>query len=1281
MKKPQLLLGGLCLATTLAAGNPGAPDLSKEKTLYLIPYSHLDTQWQWDYPTTIDTYLKRTLDEGFALLDKYPEYLFNFTGSRRYAMMKEYYPERYERMKKYIAEGRWIVNGSTVDEMDVVNSGPESYLRHFLYGADFARREFGVEALDFSLPDCFGFPATLPTLVAHAGLKGFTTQKLSWQAANPIPFNFGIWRGPDGSEIYAGLNCMDYTGKVPENFDIDPEFTDRINRAGKSTGLYADMRYYGVGDRGGAPREGDFLNALEASKRHRNFNIRLCAMDQLFRDMEHQKGYSLPTYEGDLLLVEHSAGTLTSQAYMKRWNRKNERLLQAAERAASLAAMLGTSDYPAERLHKAWDLLLGSQMHDMIPGSSISKVYEYSHNDEVLVMNLASSVLTNAVGAVSRSLDTKTEGIPVIVYNPVERPRQDIAEATVEFAQAPAAVRVTSPEGKEVPAQIIGTDGRRTKLIFLADMPASGYAVYSVTPAEKPATAPLRVTDNTLENDRYKVMIDRNGDVCSVYDKRARRELLREAARWELCYEHPLRFPSWNMEWADRQLPVKEYVSGPARVRIVENGPVRVAIEVERTLRGNMFRQVISLAAGEPGNTVRYDNTVKWQMRGRSLRASFPLTVSAPKATYNWESATVQRDNNRSHKFESPSHEWFDLTDRSGSYGVSVLEDCKNGSDKPNDSTLRLTLLYTPHANREYYGVWQDWGEHAFSYALYGHEGSWQKAGSDRRGRFFNEPLLTFLPGEKHAGLLGRSVSAASVDKSNVKMLAMKRAEHADGYYIVRFNEHYGNTLTDDVQARFCRKIADAYETDGQERWTGPADFTPDGLRFTMGRYGIRTFAVRFEAPETVPSVRCTPVELPFDTDAVSLNTDRSDGEMAQGSSFAGELFPETLTVDDIVFRLGDTAPGAHNAVSLRGQRIALPAGDYDRLYLLMSADRDTEGVKIKVDGRSFPIDVQSWQGYIGQWERRLTDNTLSDVLYGIETGYIKRDPVALLGTHRHTPEGDLSYRYSYIYKYSIPVSGASTLELPSAPGVKLFAVTAAGGTNDRVVPAMDLYDNFDDREPFELLYPTSYVREGTEEFGKSCHYLGSKGWTGLNRQKNGTLKDQPARLDATASDDDPATKSNRTVRYYCLPFGPEASPSGSTQPVECPAMTDGKLGPDKNRTARYYEEGEGRYLLDLGRTVTLKGITTTSFIATKSGPVRYTVWVSTRSGAKATAADPAAEGWTYVTTVSPRGISPMNAQVSVVEVPQGVKARKVLLISLGAHSPEAFDEIDLFTE
>ena len=1280
MKKNLLLWSGLCLATTLIAGTPETPNLSKEKTLYLVPYSHLDTQWQWDYPTTIDVYLKRTLDEGFAMLDKYPEYLFNFTGSRRYAMMKEYYPEQYEKMKKYIAEGRWIVNGSTVDEMDVVNSSPESYLRHFLYGADFARKEFGVEALDFSLPDCFGFPATLPTLVAHAGLKGFTTQKLSWQSANPIPFNFGVWRGLDGSEIYAGLNCMDYTGKVPKDFDIDPEFTDRINRAGKSTGLYTDIRYYGVGDRGGAPRESDFLNALEASKRHRNFNIRLCSMDQLFRDMEHQKDYSLPSYEGDLLLVEHSAGTLTSQAYMKRWNRKNERLLQAAERAASMASMLGVSHYPMERFHKAWDLLLGSQMHDMIPGSSISKVYEYTHNDEVLVMNFASSILTNAVGAISKSLDTRTEGTPVIVYNPVELPREELAEATVEFAQIPAAIRVTSPEGKEVPAQIIEKEGNRVKILFLAQMPASGYAVYSVAPADKQESSTLKVTDNTLENDYYKVKIDTNGDVCSIYDKQAQRELLREAARWELSYEHPLRFPSWNMEWVDRQLPVKEYVEGPARMRIVENGPVRVAIEVERTLRGNVFRQIISLAAGEPGRLVQYDNQVSWQMRGRALRASFPLTVSSPKATYNWESATVQRDNNRSHKFESPSHEWFDLTDRSGDYGVSILEDCKNGSDKPNDHTLRLTLLYTPHANREYYGVWQDWGQHEFKYALYGHEGSWQKAGSDKRGRFFNEPLLTFLPGDKHDGSLGRVFSAVSIDKPNVKMLAMKRAEHAEDYYIVRFNEHYGNTVTDDVRVNFSRKIADAYETDGQERRTGKVNFTPEELRFTMGRYGIRTFAVKFETPETSPSVRCTPVNLPFDTDVVSLNNDRTNGEMAEGSSFAGELFPETLTVDDIMFRMGNSASGQNNAVSLRGQRISLPAGKYDRLYLLLTADKDTKNVTFNIDGKTYPIDVQAWNGYIGQWECRLTDNTLSDVLYGIEPGYIKRDQVALLGTHRHTPDGDLSYRYSYIYKYEIPVSGASSIKLPNAPGVKLFAITAAGNTNSLVTPAMNLYDNFDNREPFKLLYPTSYVKQGSKELGKAYHYLGNKGWIGMNIRDSET-QTKPRKINAEASNDDFASKSGIKVQYYCLPFGPEPSPSGNTAPVDCAAMTDGKLGSDKNRTANYYEEGEGRYLLDLRKTVTLEKIITHSFVNAKSGPVRYTVWVSNRAGAKATASDPVTEGWTYVTTVSPRGIAPMNTQTSIVEIPEGVKARKVLLISLGAHSQEAFDEIDLMTK
>src|SRR3990172_2946012 len=90
-------------------------DLSKDKVLYCVGYAHLDTQWRWDFPTTIDKYIRDTLDQNFALFEKFPGYVFNFTGSVRYEMMKEYYPEKYEQLKTHIAAGRWFVSGSSVD--------------------------------------------------------------------------------------------------------------------------------------------------------------------------------------------------------------------------------------------------------------------------------------------------------------------------------------------------------------------------------------------------------------------------------------------------------------------------------------------------------------------------------------------------------------------------------------------------------------------------------------------------------------------------------------------------------------------------------------------------------------------------------------------------------------------------------------------------------------------------------------------------------------------------------------------------------------------------------------------------------------------------------------------------------------------------------------------------------------------------------------------------------------------------------------------------------------
>ncbi len=211
-----------CGRSSLAG--PPMFDLSKDKVLYCVGYAHLDTQWRWDFCTTIDKYIRDTLDHNFSRFEQFPGYVFNFTGSVRYEMMREYYPEKYELLKKYIADGRWFVAGSSVDEGDVNVPSAEAIIRHVLYGNDFFRREFGKESLDYMLPDCFGFPASLPSIWAHCGLKGFSTQKLTWGSAMGIPFKIGVWEGPDGQSVLAAFDPGPYEGAIQGRVDINPEW-------------------------------------------------------------------------------------------------------------------------------------------------------------------------------------------------------------------------------------------------------------------------------------------------------------------------------------------------------------------------------------------------------------------------------------------------------------------------------------------------------------------------------------------------------------------------------------------------------------------------------------------------------------------------------------------------------------------------------------------------------------------------------------------------------------------------------------------------------------------------------------------------------------------------------------------------------------------------------------------------------------------------------------------------------------------------------------------------
>jgi alpha-mannosidase len=1066
-------------------------------------------------------------------------------------MMKEYWPEDYARLKAYVAAGRWFPAGSSMEEGDPNSASAESIVRQILYGSHYFRREFGRTSAEYMLPDSFGFPASLPSILAHMGLKGFSTQKLYWKSAarvggpdspertpDGVPFNVGLWTGPDGRGVIAAFNPRDYTSNVREDFSKSPpasaanpavgytpvDWPARIRRNGEVSGLFTDYTYFGTGDIGGAPREFSVkvVDAVAGRKQivlpppppvippvelpgtpvqvgDGPVRVLSATAEQMFLDIRPEQTARLPRYSGDLLLSDHSAGSTSSQTTQKLWNRRNELLADAAERASVAAAWMGGRPYPQQRLHDAWTLVMGGQFHDVLPGTATPRAFEFSWNDDVIAANQFASVLTSATESIVGGMDTVGRGVPIIVYNPLNVEREDVVEAEISAAAGaiPDAVRVTDPQGREVPAQIVHDGSGALKVLFLAKVPSVGYVVYNARPdiSHWPGKGSLGVSESSLENARYRVTLNADGDVSNIFDKKVGKELLSAPARLAFQTERPKDWPAWNMDWADQRKPPRGYVSGPAKIRVVEEGPVRVAVEVERESEGSTFVQTVRLSAGGAGERVEFANRIDWKSEAAALKTTFPLTASNPSATYNWDVGTIERGNNDERKYEVPSHQWFDLTDKSGAYGVTVLSDCKYGSDKPDDNTLRLTLLFTPGLGTgngwEYHDqTTQDWGRHEFVYGLAGHAGDWRAGQTDWQAQRLNQPLVAF-EGTSHAGALGKSFSLLEVGHRRVRVLAVKKAEESDET-IVRLVELDGRRAPG-VRVRFAGGVASAREVTGQEQPLGAATVSKGELVTDFGPYQLRTFALRLAPPRVrLAAPRSQPVKMPYDFQAGSAHSTKPSnttngapigGFDGAGHSLPAEMLPGEITFAGVRFKLAPAA-GAPNGLVARGQTLKLPAGSFKRLYVLAAAAGGDRRATFRVGGRAYDLNVQDWGGFVGQWDARqwragerqvppgASPETAARIrspqyrqdpyaeMTGIKPGFIKPAPLAWFASHHHRPDGlSEAYAYSYLFAYALDLpAGAGTLTLPDDERVRVLAVTVSD-EGDAVRPAQPLFD------------------------------------------------------------------------------------------------------------------------------------------------------------------------------------------------------------------------------
>lgn len=1033
------------LASGMMLGTVSAQNAeSKKLKAYMVADAHLDTQWNWDIQTTIKRYVWKTITQNLHLLDNYPNYVFNFEGAVKYAWMKEYYPTEYERVKKYVENGRWHLTGSGWDANETVVVSPESWLRNVLLGQTYYRNEFGKECTDLFLPDCFGFSYFMPTLGSHCGLIGFSTQKLGWrnhpffEGNKKYPFTVGLWQGIDGSRI-----MLTHGFGYGERFKGDLSHNKRLLKEIGESPLNMVYRYYGTGDTGGSP-DVPSVRALEKGiKGDGPIQIISATSDQMYKDfLPFENHPELPVYDGELFMDVHGTGCYTSQAAMKWYNRQNEHLGDAAERASVVAEWLGATAYPQRDLNESWQRMLVHQFHDDLTGTSIPRAYEFSWNDELLSLQRFSSNLTTAVQGVASKMNTNVQGTPVVLYNTEAFPMNAVAQ--ISLPAMAGAYTVTDARGAKVPSQVVTDTYGNRHLLVNASVPGTGFSVYSIK-AEKGKTAAPK-NSNVIENSVYKLTVDKAGNIASIVDKRVGKELVAAGKTIGLvvfddCTSEA--WPSWEIlkHTVDKApLPVESN----AEVTLVENGPLRKSLRVTKTYGDSKFCQYIRLYEGAQADRIDVYNEVDWRSLNSLLKVQFPLSVNNEKATYDLGLGSVERGNNRDNSYEVYSHEWTDLTDRSGSYGVTVLNDSKYGWDKPNDNTIRLSLLYAPKPGGAYtYQALQDMGHHEFTYSIVGHEGALDKAAAVKKSTVLNSPLRAFAT-TKHKGELGREFSFVSSDNDNVTVRAFKKAE-ASNEYVVRVYENSGKEAQNATLA-FGADIVKAVEADGTEKETGTAQFSGKELSVSIKPFSVKTYKLTF-ASASMPTVRQQQLSLPFNKRCFSFNEFRSAADFEGGNSYAAELMPkEGLTVDGVSFKFGEM--DAENGLACNGDTILLPEGNaYNKIYLLAASSRGDRKATFTIGNAKSTVSVPFYGGFVGQWGHE-----------GHTKGYMKDAEVAYIGTHTHSTLEDRVYEYSYMFKYGIDIpKNAKYIIMPKDERVVVFAATLASEATG-VTPACRLF-------------------------------------------------------------------------------------------------------------------------------------------------------------------------------------------------------------------------------
>ncbi|MBQ7741007.1 MAG: alpha-mannosidase [Eubacterium sp.] len=1039
----------------------------QKNKIFTVSTSHLDTVWRWELAKTIDEFLPDTIEKNFELLEKYPHYRFNFEGAFRYELIEEYYPEAFKIIQKYAKQGRWNPSGSAYENGDVNIPSPEGIFRNFLLGNRYFYEKLGRKTTDVFLPDCFGFGWALPSIARHSRLNGFTTQKLGWGAAYERPYNLGLWRGVDGKQIFACLAPLSYRNKFAGSIRGDVRVIEKIAQNAMSFNIPWAYCFYGTGDWGGAPTEESVYTverSISHNARDKNTEVVSATTDDIFNELQalsEKEQITLPLWNSELLMRSHGVGSYTSRAMSKRLNSKNEVLADYTERACVLADLLTSYKYPQKAINSAWKKVIAHQFHDDITGTSTMKVYNESWNDYFVALSQFKNEYEGATGAIANELDTSwCQECAVIVNNPVAIKRKAPVEAHIKLQHNASHIKVLDKKGREVPSQIVRKQGKEFDIIFLADVESVGFKVYDVQTSKKDYSgkSDLVITEHTLDNSKYRVVLNKNGDIASIYDKKLKKQLLSSPIKLAALHNRgELNYPSWELRKEDIDSKPYAYANTP-EFEIVENGAARITLKVTRHIEYSKIVQLISLDS--QGETLNVENRIDWQERRTLLKAQFPLTCSNYEASYDLGLGYIKRGTNKKSLYEVPAQKWADITDEDESFGVSIFSDCKYGWDKPEDNMLRLTCIHTPAGafTKDARQDLQDIGRNIFSFAICSHKGkisSTTQLGSE----LFLKKLCAFQTSSRREGRLKDSVSLLKISSKNALVRAVKLAEDGDGI-VIRINEALGK-VHKEITLSAISEIIEAQEIYASEEFKKDAKIVNGSLVFKLKPFEIKSFKIRIRADKNNARESFKKLELPYNTAGITSDEYKVNTILSgTGCSLPEELLKKNYTVHGITFRLPDTSL-EKNLLIPREQEIEIPKA-LTRLYILAaSLDENEREITILADNKERKITVYPLREPYGKW----------DMAGLAQSAKVYDGNIGLELTHLHHPEGNLANQKGYFYLYEIDVRNAKRITLPYDNKVVILAMTGVKRFSNTCL-ATELIDRPDENYTFGEIPP-----------------------------------------------------------------------------------------------------------------------------------------------------------------------------------------------------------------